>query len=253
MANKTHPTLGTRVTTYHVQPLRWRDLGTTFLPLIFSVLAPLGYGLWRTFYGYTNFGPASARYWGRFWFYTAGILLIFVLLYTLRRLLRAHRRVEIHSQGLRIFLPPIRRVDLRWEEISALSTTTSRSSFLSWKSKPRNKLKIIARDGKSLTLDHRFKELADLITLVKEQVYPLVKPRLVSAFHQGKELDFGAISLSRTGLRVQDQDLPWSYIKGLTAENGSFSIKLSPQKQIQVPLRSVYNIEILIQIIKEEV
>lgn len=241
------------MTTFHVQPLRWQDLATTFLPLILLVLAPLGYGLWRTFYGYTNFGPASARLWGRFWFYIAAILLIFVLLYTLRRLLRAHRRVEVHSLGLRIYLPPVKRVNLRWEDISALSTTTSRQSFLGWKSKPRNKLKMISTDDKTLKLDHRFKELTDLITIVKEQVYPLIKPSLVNAFHQGKVLDFGAISLSRTGLSTHEQDLPWSYIKGLTAENGYFSIKLSPQKQIQIPLRSIYNIEILIQIIKEEV
>lgn len=245
--------LGTLVTTFHVQPLRWRDLGTTFLPLIVLVISPLGYGLWRTYYGYTNFGPAPARTWGRTYFFVSAFLVLGLLLYTLRRLIRAHRKVKVHTLGLKAHLPPGRQVTLRWEEIYQISSSSSQRSFLGLKSRPRHRLVLRGANGKQLTLDHRIRGLPDLIQIVKEQVHPLLLPQLKTAFHQGKLLDFGRLSLARKGLAIEDKILPWSYIKGIKAQEGFLKIILSPQKQIEIPLQDLYNLELLVKLLKEEI
>lgn len=253
LANKKSPAPGTLVTEFHVQPLRWRDLLTTFLPLILLVLGPLGYGLWRTYYGYTHFGPAAASTWGRTWFYLAGVLVILLLLYSLRRLIRAHRRVEVYTQGLKLYLPARRPLTIPWKNIAGVTTSTTRDAFLGWKSKPKHSLTISTVHHGTRKIDHRFKQVQDLIEIVKEQVYPLLLPPLKTAFHQGKTIPFGRIQLSRRGITVDQTKLPWSYIKGLTARDGQLIIKLSTQKERRIPVQDIQNIDLFIQLIKEEV
>lgn len=247
------PASARKITEFHVQPLRWRDVLTTFLPLVVMVLAPLGYGLWRTYYGYTKYGPGAAAAWGRGWFFLSGGLLIFLLLYTLRRLIRAHRRVEVFAAGLKLHAPGRRPQFVPWQEITGLTTTSVRHSFLGWKSKPRQKLTLITRNRGTRTIDHRIRKIGDLIDIVKEQVYPLRLPVLKKGLHQGKTLSFGRIQLSRRGLIVDQSDLPWSYIKGLTTRDGQLIIKLSKQKERRIPVQDIHNIELFIQLIKEEI
>ena len=69
--------LGSPITKYHLKELGWKDLLRVFLPLLVIVLTPVGYGFWRTVYGYSSFGPAAAATWGRDWFLIGGVLVIF--------------------------------------------------------------------------------------------------------------------------------------------------------------------------------
>lgn len=86
MAKSKRSDLGTPISRYHLREIQWRDLLTVFFPLILVVLTPVGYGLWRTLYGYSSFGPAAASSWGRTWFLIGAFLVIPLLFYTLARL-----------------------------------------------------------------------------------------------------------------------------------------------------------------------
>ncbi len=120
----------TPITKYHLQELTWRDFFRVFLPLIIVVLTPLGYGLWRTLYGYSSFGPAAAAAWGKTWFYISGILIILLLLYTYRRLRRAHTWINFYSWGLELHFPPGRKRILKWDEIVGITSYSINKSIL---------------------------------------------------------------------------------------------------------------------------
>ena len=130
----------TPITKYHLQELTWRDLLRVFLPLIVLVLIPLGYGFWRTLYGYSSFGPAAAAAWGKNWFYIAGILVILLLLYTYRRLKRAHTWIYVYSWGLKFHFPPGRQCVLKWEEIVGITSYSIKKSFLRLAKRKKNYL-----------------------------------------------------------------------------------------------------------------
>ena len=253
VATKKTSRTSTPIAVFHVQRLRWRDLLTTFLPLTLLVIAPLGYGLWRFFYGYTNYGPVAAWHWGLLWFLTAGVLVLILLLYTLRRLLRARRMVKVFKGGLQLERPLRRPLRLRWRDIEGISAFSSQMSFLGWKSKPQPHLIIYPARQSPVKLDHRFQKLGDLTKIVKEHVYPGLYQQFKERFRQGETLNFGQVTLSQEGLSLADKDLPWSYIKGITAKDGIFIVKLSPQVLVQVPIKEIHNIEVLIQLIKREV
>ena len=120
----------TPITVYSLQELVWKDLLRVFLPLVCLVLIPLGYGLWRTLYGYSSFGPAAAAQWGKTWFLIAAILTVFVLLYAFRRLKRAHTWVKIFAWGLKIHYPLGSVKKLPWDEIQGITSFSINKTLL---------------------------------------------------------------------------------------------------------------------------
>ncbi len=244
---------GSIVTSFHVQPLKWRHVGLIFLPMGLVILGLVGMGYRRAIYGYTNYGPVAARTWGQPWFQAALGVTLPVLLYALRRLHRAKFRVSVHKPGLIIRQPPGRKTRLRWEDITGLTLTSTQSNFLGWNSRPRHKLTLHPRRGNAIQLDSRFKHLPDLIQLLKKQIYPRLLPAYRTAFQQGQELPFGALAISREHLTYQDKQVPWTYIEGMTAHNGNLIVHLGSRKEIKVPAKHIQNMELLIKLIKEEV
>ncbi|MFO8036169.1 MAG: DUF6585 family protein [Anaerolineales bacterium] len=248
-----HPSLGSQVTTFAVQPLGWRHFFLLFIPLCLVALSLVGVGYWRAIYGYTNFGPATALFWGQPWFLSAAFLTIAILLYALWRIHHAHTWVKVYVRGIIVHRPPSRKRTLRWEEIAGLSTSTTKRSFLGWKSGLRHTLTLHPTQGPSIQLNHRIKHLEDLIIILKKQVYPRLIKQLKEAFQANKDLHFGALSISKTYLSYQEKDIPWTYIQGITAANGYLIIRLSPQKHFEIPSEKIQNMELLVKLIKEEV
>jgi len=250
---KKQNSLGSLVTTFSIQPLRWRHFFLLFTPLCLVVLGVVGIGYWRALYGYTNFGPAAAVSWGQPWFFSAAFLTLPVLLYALRRLYLAHSWVKVHTEGIIIHRPPSWKRALRWEEISGISTSTTKNSFLGLKSGPRHHLTIHPSHGKPIKLNHKLNHLEDLITILKKQVYPRLMEPLKKRYQENRDLHFGALTVSKNSLSYQEKDIPWSYIQSITAANGNLIIQLSPQKKFEVPAEKIQNMELLVKLIKEEV
>ena len=245
--------LGSPITKYHLQELLWRDLLRVFIPLILIVLAPVGYGLWRTLYGYSNFGPAAAASWGRNWFLIGGGLVIALLFYALRRLSKAHTWIEIYSWGLYLHYPPGRKRLLQWEDIKGITSYSINKRFFRIINRKKHYLSLHSRRYPPLQCHPNINGREGLKKTIKKQVYSRLRPKLISAFKAGKRISFGEISISKEMLFLPKQEIPWDYVEAISVEKGILNINLSTQKELDIPIRKLQNLEILIHIIKTEI
>lgn len=253
MKKRNQKDLGPLIARYPVQPLRWQDLFLTFLPLIVVVLAPLGYGLWRTYYGYTNFGPAAARFWGRPWFLTSGFLVLFLLGYSLRRLIRAHCWVEVHPQGLLVQRSSGRALRIFWKEIWGVTSYAIHRSFFGLLSNTRRSLILYPFDGKPIKIHQDLKGIKGLTKTVKKEVYRRIYPAFSRALKIGKQVPFGEMTITRDRLIYRNREIPWRFIAGLSVGEGKLMIQLSEEQEISVPVKDLQNIELLIHFIETEI
>jgi len=245
--------LGSPITKYHLKELGWKDLLRVFLPLLIIVLSPIGYGFWRTIYGYSSFGPAAAAAWGRNWFLIGGILVIFLLLYSLSRLIKAHTWVAVYRWGIFMQLPPSRKRILNWDDISGITSYSITKSFLGINTKTVHNLLLHSHKYNPIKCHPGINDLSGLKRTLKKQVYGRLKPQIVQAFSSGEIIPFGAVSISKQVLYLSDQEIPWEFIKGMTVQKGLLIIRLTEQQLIEVPIRRIFNLEILIHVIKTEI
>lgn len=241
------------ITKYHLQELGWRDFFRVFIPLIIVVLIPLGYGLWRTLYGYSSFGPAAAAAWGKSWFYLAAFLVILLLLYTFRRLKRAHTWIDIYSWGLEFHFPPNRIKKLIWEEIVGITSYSVKRSLLKPGKRKRHYLVLYSERYKPIHSHPGIKDQDGLKKIIKKHTYKHLQPKLAHAFKQGKTLPFGQVSISKEKLILPNSEVPWDYLEGIAVEKGSFIVKLTAKNTIEIPIQKIINLEVLIHLIKTEI
>lgn len=238
---------------YRLQDLGWRAVFQVFLPLTLLVLSPLIYGLWRTLYGYSSFGPAAALQWGRTWFIISGILVIFLLLYTLRRLSRSHTWVRIYSWGIQYHRPLSRKKHLKWDEISGISTYSINKSFTPLVNNTKHYLVLYSRNSRPFVCHPGLTRRPGLVKVIKSQVYKILRPRLTQAFKEGKTLPFGGLSISKKKAILPAMEIPWEFLAGVSIEKGNFLIKLTAGNTVEIPIRNLINLDILVQLIKTEI
>ena len=247
-AQQNHP-----LAEYYLQKLHWRDLLRVFLPLILLVLAPFGYGLWRTLYGYSSFGPAAAAAWGKTWFMASGTLVILLLLYSLRRLRRAHSWLKVFSWGIEYHQPLHQKKRLTWNDIQGITTYSISKSVLGLMRKTKHHLILYSAKSSPFHCHPELTEKPGLIKVIKQQVYAILKPKLTAVFKEGKTIPFGGVSISREQMTLPNNNIPWNFLEGISVEKGSFLVKLTAQNSIEVPIRNLINLEILIHLIKTEI
>ncbi len=238
---------------YYLQELSWRDLFRVFLPLILLSLAPFGYGLWRTLYGYSSFGPAAAANWGTSWFILSAFLVIPLLLYALRRLRRAHTWIKIYPWGVEYHQPLRRKRKLAWEEIQGITTYSIHKSFLGLFSHTKHHFSLYSPAAPPFHCHPELTERAGLKKVIKQQTYQHIKPKLIKAFKDGKTIPFGGISISKEKLILPQVEVPWEFLDGISVQKGTFLIKLTAQNTLEVPIKNLINLEILIHLIKTEI
>lgn len=243
----------TPITVYSLQALVWKDLLRVFLPLICLVLIPLGYGLWRTLYGYSSFGPAAAAEWGKTWFLIAALLTVLVLLYAFRRLKRAHTWVKIYDWGLKIHYPLGRAKTLPWKEIQGITSYSINNTFLGLINKKRDHTRLYSKNYRPLRIHPGLKDRAGLVKLIKKHTYKNLQPKLQKAFTQGKTIPFGGVTISKSKLTLPKVELPWDYVEGIKVHQGVFLVNLTEKNALEVPIRNIINLEILLQLIKSEI
>lgn len=247
------PDLGSPITKYHLKELRWSDLLRVFLPLFLIVLAPTIYGLWRTLYGFSSFGPAAAASWGRTWFLIGGILVLFLLFYSLNRLKKAHTWIEVYQWGLYFHYPLGRKKLVNWEDILGLTSYSVNRSFFGLGKNTDHRLVLHSRRFTPILCHPRIKGLGGLKKNIKKQVYERTQPKFLQAFKTGEIIPFGEVSLSKRSLFLPKQEIPWDYLEGISVQKGIFIIKLTDQNQIEIPIRRIQNLEILVHLIKTEI
>ncbi len=245
--------LGTPITRYYLKELRWIDLLRVFLPLILLVLAPVIYGLWRTLYGYSNFGPAAAASWGRNWFFAGGILVIFLLLYSLNRLKKAHTWIEVYRWGVYFHYPLGRKKMINWEDITGITSYSLTKFFLGFGKKTEHHMVLHSRRYNSIRCHPGIKGISVLKKYIKKQVYQRLQPKILQDFNSGEVIPFGVVSLSKKSIYLPKREIPWDYLEGISVQKGQFIITLADHNQIEIPIRKIQNLEIIVHLIKTEI
>jgi hypothetical protein len=245
--------LGNPITRYYIKELRWKDLLVEFLPLLLVAFSPIAFGLYRTLYGYSSFGPAAAAAWGQNWFLIGAVLVLFLLFYTLRRLRKTHTWIEIYEWGLYFHFPAGRKKILPWDDILGVTNFSVSKSFLGFSRKPKHHLQLYSRKNKKISCHPDLQDWDGLKKTIKKQIYQRLRPHLLQAFQEGETIPFGGVLISKEKLYLSNQEIPWDFIKDIKVDKGKFVINLTEQKKIEMPIKNIINLEILIHIIKTEI
>jgi hypothetical protein len=259
MRKKIPNKLGPIVAVYRDRPLRWRDLFTTFIPAGIAVLTPVGYGIWRTYYGYIHYGIAAAQAWGPPWFKLATVALIPLLILAIIRVRRAHRVIIVFKDGLYIQGTWGLKRLLSWSQINGITSATIQDTFIRIPIRTRHKGKLYTNEGKPIRLDSQIPDLAELTSRIKAKLYPRLLPQLRARFQNGETLDFGPVLINQyhilinPGKRFNSKQYLWPEIKNIKLNAGHLLLEIHDRRAMKLPVNKIVNAELLIQIIKEGV
>ena len=245
--------LGPMVAIYRDRPLLWRDLFALFVPALLAVLLPLLYGFMRNLYARANYGLLAARAWSRPWYALALIAAVPLLLLALRRVRRAHRRVALHKNGLRIEWTGGQQHVFLWEQLSGLSCSTIENCFLGFQLGTRYQMTFFPRAGAALQIDDHLQNLPDLMARVKAKLHPRWLPQMRAALRRGETLSFGVVSVHQGWIRLRGRSIPWAQVSRLSVVRGHLVVESGLMRRVKIPVYKIPNIELLIQLLQEGV
>jgi hypothetical protein len=229
--------------------------------LIFSFfvlsLIPFYIGLYKTLYGYAQFGPAAAGSWGVYWLYLSFIFFILILGFALYRLFLSKLCVSIHSSGIIITRALRKDRIVLWEQIAELYVNQKRAN---------SKGPTVHTDCLILTTDKRkfwlrtsvLKNSLELITRIKSAVYIHLYPSIIENYRKGKVLIFGPIEiqlryikLNRFSYISKTSQIAWKDIDFVTIKSGYLQVVLQNHKIYQVRIAKIPNTELLLRLIQD--
>ncbi len=255
MSSVSTKSLGTLIEIHRYRPLKNVDIFTLILPGILAVLCPLGYGAYIASYGYAHYGPVAAQFWSRPWFGLAIIALLIFLTLGIYRLIIARRFVALHQNGLLLNLS--KRQRLTWDQIEAISSSTTAKKFLSITLQTRYRGILFPNIGTPIQLDPTIENLPNLLTRIKAKLYPRLLTKLKAELHKGKWLYFGKIAISNTGVRIFDsakQDtIPWEHVRHLTIQAGYLLIEQQDSQLIKYKIADIPNLDLLLEIVQSDI
>lgn len=250
---KKHTALGHLIASYSLQPLTWRRVLLLIVPWIVIVLVLYGIGVWRQSYAAMKYGPAAVATWGTPWYQAATLFLIPTLGVSLMAISKANTRITFYKKGVRIEKPFRKPVLLFWEQIYAISTHIK--DQISFGSRNQILITIHPYNGKPLKLRINPEKSPEILARLKANIYPRVKPNLLEQLDQDKAVDFGAIQISRYLLISDKLRIPWSKVRYVDIRQNRLMIELidNNQKIEMIHLHKVYNPELLLELIRDEV
>lgn len=250
----TRKKLGPLIHTYGDPPLRWRDLWFKYLPGALVALLPFFYGLWRVNLALANYGPAAAASWGQPWFITSAVLLILLLGLAMRRIRRSRRLIKVYQYGFRI-LGSNRKPNLvfLWQNLSGIATRQVQERFLGLTLRQRCQVTIYPHVGRPVKLDPRIPNLAELSARIKGKIYPQLLKVLRDQRSSGKNLYFGPLILTPTGITLQEKAYTWEQVSRIQVKKGVLRFDFTHSRSKKIPVGKIPNIELFIQLIQEGV
>lgn len=230
-------------------------------------LSSLGYGLYRSYYGYTKYGIAAALSWSWPWFLAAAVILFFTLL-LLPQLFSRPGLISVHKNGLMIISGgrPASQTPVPWEKLAgiAVDAESKGRSAEGTKVEINHQAALIFKRGRPLLLKEKgsgrwvIDRLPELISHIKAVLYPRLLPAMEVDFNSGAWLQFGPVSIHslafslETG-NVSTHQIPWRQVKRITVENGELVVELDGRGKQPVrkavPVAQIPNLELMLQII----
>lgn len=244
-------TLGKQLAIYRGAPVRWRDLLFLFMPTSLFVLALLAYGVWRADYAYRQYGPVAAEAWSQPWFLAASVITLVLLLLSLARLVRAHRSVAIHENGISIRFSPLRARSYPWSSLAGVACASIQERFLGFTLGRRHRLALYRVRHGPLQLGNLVENSQELGEAIKSHLYPHLLPALHSSLEEGKWLNFGRLAIRKNCLRSGSRQIPWDRVSLLGVRSGYLVVESDGKTALRLPIMQITNFEVLLQLIEE--
>ena len=243
--------LGQQLSVFHGQPLRWRELVFGFIPGSLLSIALLLVGFWRSYYGFTRYGPAAAINWSRPCFLTSLFITLVILILAIQRIDRSHRKVAVHENGLVIFISLLKRKTFYWTEISAVTVQSERLSLFLIPFSTNIRVVIYPYHGRPVRLGKSISDLAGLISRIKNRLYPLLMSNFIQDLNRGRWIHFGELSIHKSGLRIRSRQFNLTEVRAVKVLAGNLVVELSNDRQQSVPVSQIPNLELLFQLINQ--
>lgn len=268
----TTKSLGPLIAAYPFRPRR-KSIAVVLLTAgIILFLAILGYGLYRWYYGYTQFGIAAAISWSWTWLLAAILILIVVPLLSLPLLASKPGSISVHKNGLVInrsqyifsSSPGISLVP--WDKLAGITVDAVSKNKTSTTSKMETSYRasLLFTDGNSLHLQGMgpgrwvIAQLPELISHIKAGLYPRLLPVMQTKFSAGSWVQYGPIAVHPLAIRINRRgissaQLTWNQVKHITVEGGELVVELiepgNKYSRAVIPVAHIPNIELMLQII----
>lgn len=247
------PTLGRPAKSYRARSFHKGDLLTWYLPGVILPTAPLAYGIWRMYFGYTKFGPVAASIWGTPWFSAAAIALIPFILLHIRFFRSRRQRVVLHENGICFYhIMKCPYPNLYWSQIVGVATKSTQYKLLGRLLNKRESVTIYPSLGEPIQLNQRLQQLPHLAQQIKKHVYPRIEPELRAHLHAGRWLYFGAIRFNRKRIAINTQTYAWKTIHEIRIQGGHLVIEFDGRGHRRISTDQIPNLEILIQLLEKE-
>jgi hypothetical protein len=268
------------ITVYQTHRLRFSHLGGLLLCGIVIVIIPLAVGVFRFYNGYTQYGPAAGYAWGTPWLAFAILAFLAWLVVLIRKLQSPSYKIQVNKNGLQFKgYQAARKVlapgnYLTWDMLTGISVETIGKKIKN--DDPGNgivtlQVALLLSGGKKINLFETgdrpgsLKDLPELVSRIKANLYPRLTQKYNSAFSAGQVLTFGPIKVQKQGMQFQihrrekfSTPLPWDQVRYITINSGYLVVELTnlPDHvhcQRRFPVSQIPNLELLLQIIKENV
>ena len=241
--------LGTRIAVFHGRKIGFKTWLLFFIPGGVIIIFSYVYGTFLARNAYLEHGPALALIRAQYWYAMATILLILLIIYFIHRLLTSLQRFEVCDRGILQRTYFLRRIPYRWGEFSGISS--SATAFTLWdkiiRTTPRGNLYL--KNGKSINLTNRYKNIPRLVKIAKSKIYPILWPILKSDFRSGRLVNFGRISLDKRNILLSKSKIPWSSVHRIGVSAGFLVIELRDDSIHRVPVSSLPNPELLLKVV----
>ncbi len=176
-----------------------------------------------------------------------------LLILALRRVLRAHRSVTLHKNGIIIAWTGGRRHAFLWEHLDGLSCLTIEKYFLGLEMGTHYQMIFFPRTVAPVRIDDHLRGLPDLMARVKGKLYPKLLSQMRAALQRGETLSFGVVSLHQNGIRLREREIPWEQQASLNVVRGYLVVESSLLRRVKIPVHQIPNIELFIQLLQEGV
>jgi hypothetical protein len=138
-------------------------------------------------------------------------------------LLRSHAGVVAYRGGLLDIQGKTTTV-IRWADITEVWQAITDTYVNGIHTGTTFKYTIELEDGDEFIYTNAFPRVKMLGELIQDRVTAVMLPRMNAAYKKGESLDFGPLSLDKSGLTCEGYSLRWNEIEALKLEAGHFSI-----------------------------
>ncbi len=143
-----------------------------------------------------------------------------------------------------------------WEDIASVQVHLIRHIIVGIYSGTTHEYTLLNSENERLVLTDSFERVEELAEAVQKNVFPRLYESAAQQYNEGKPLSFGPVVISRFGLHVGKDSLPWGEIGEVCLRKGELKVSRkegdrSDATKVRVP--SIPNLRVLLALIDQVV